>query len=41
MGPKALRGVETVKRRVGSRPHRRQQGAEESLVVSRDRDRDN
>ena len=33
--------VETVKRRVVSRTHRRQQGDEERLVVIRDRDRDN
>jgi hypothetical protein len=32
--------MEAVKRRVVSRTHRRQQGAQETLVVVRDRDRD-
>ena len=32
--------MEAVKRRVVSRTHRRQQGAQEPLVVVRDRDRD-
>ena len=33
-------GMEALKRRVGSRPHRRQQGAQETLGVIRSRDRD-
>jgi hypothetical protein len=37
-GSKGPLGVETVKRRVVSRTHRRQQGDEELLVVIRDRD---
>ena len=40
-GSKGPLVVETVKRRVVSRTHRRQQGDEEILVVSRYRDRDN
>lgn len=40
-GSKGPLVVETVKRRVGSSTHRRQQGDEERLVVIRDRDRDN
>ena len=40
-GSKGPRVVETVKRRVVSRTHRRQHGDEEILVVIRDRDRDN
>ena len=40
-GAKGPLVVETVKRRVVSRTHRRQQGDEERLVVIRDRDRDN
>jgi SRSO17 transposase len=39
-GRKGPLGVEAVKRRVVSRPHRRQQGEEETLVVIRSRDRD-
>lgn len=39
-GSKGPLGVEAVKRRVGSRTHRRQQGDEETLVVIRYRGRD-
>ena len=39
-GSKGPLGVEAVKRRVVSRTHRRQQGAQETLVVIRYRDRD-
>ena len=40
-GSKGPLVVEAVKRCVGSRTHRRQQGDQETLVVIRDRDRDN
>ena len=39
-GSKGPLVIEAVKRRVVSRPHRRQQGAQETLVVLRYRDRD-
>ena len=39
-GRKGPRVVEAVQRRVVSRTHRRQQGAQETLVVIRSRDRD-
>ena len=39
-GSKGPLVVEAVKRRVVSRTHRRQQGAQETLVVLRSRDRD-
>ena len=39
-GAKGPLVVDVVKRRVASRTHRRQQGEEETLVVIRDRDRD-